>query len=557
MKLIKKLNCLITTTFIITTLVGCGNATTEITKTETQKTDIAKIETPSTSTPAEEEKKEVKEPFEFWLPIHSQTSQSITDHNDHPAIVRIEEKTGVHVEYINPPVGQEDTQMNLLLATGDDMPDLFRFNLVTKYKGGVDGAISDGVILDATELIEQYAPNFMARINADPEMRRGAYTDSGAIAYFGSTLPDSEMQGLPFHGPLVNKTLLDKTGLDIPVTIADWEEMLAAFKDMGVKIPFSFGSNNNFDSSSDVFASAYGVPMGAKFMNQDGIVKFGPMESGYKEFITLFAKWYENGWLDADFLSKKQAKDIRPDFDGGFMGAALLHINSVISAPTVSVGQGNEENVAIPVPYPKVNESDTIHFRNYITCFQQTPTYISANAENPEEIVKWMDFFYSPEGIEEISWGVKGDDRFEDTYYIDENGENQFTEFIMNNPEGFTSDQCQRRYLFRDNCVVYDWENQLLSYSDERQQAGWKVWGDSADYDWVMPSTITLTIDENTEYSKLMSDITNYVNEMSAKFIMGIEPLENYDNFTTTLQSMNIERVIEIQQAALDRYLAR
>ena len=54
-----------------------------------------------------------------------------------------------------------------------------------------------------------------------------------------------------------------------------------------------------------------------------------------------------------------------------------------------------------------------------------------------------------------------------------------------------------------------------------------------------------------------MGDIETYVNEKSAKFIMGIEPLDQFDNFRQTLLKMNIERVTEIRQAALDRYLVR
>jgi putative aldouronate transport system substrate-binding protein len=38
---------------------------------------------------------------------------------------------------------------------------------------------------------------------------------------------------------------------------------------------------------------------------------------------------------------------------------------------------------------------------------------------------------------------------------------------------------------------------------------------------------------------------------------MGDKPLSEYDAFVAQLKSMNIERCIEIQQGALDRYLAR
>lgn len=107
---------------------------------------------------------------------------------------------------------------------------------------------------------------------------------------------------------MVNKTLLDKAGLDIPETIADWEEMLAAFKEMGVRIPFSFGCDNKFAGLYNAFSGAYGVPAGSRFMDENGTAKFGPMQEGYKEFLTLFHKWYQNGWLDPDFCQKSRIK---------------------------------------------------------------------------------------------------------------------------------------------------------------------------------------------------------------------------------------------------------
>ena len=51
--------------------------------------------------------------------------------------------------------------------------------------------------------------------------------------------------------------------------------------------------------------------------------------------------------------------------------------------------------------------------------------------------------------------------------------------------------------------------------------------------------------------------IQTYVQEKTAGYIMGSEPLDTYGDFVETVKGMNIDRCIEIQQAALDRYDAR
>ncbi|MDQ1911561.1 hypothetical protein RAC89_14110 [Paenibacillus sp. GD4] len=44
---------------------------------------------------------------------------------------------------------------------------------------------------------------------------------------------------------------------------------------------------------------------------------------------------------------------------------------------------------------------------------------------------------------------------------------------------------------------------------------------------------------------------------MLFKFIMGVEPVENFDKYRERLKKMNIEKAISMKQAALDRYNKR
>jgi putative aldouronate transport system substrate-binding protein len=54
-----------------------------------------------------------------------------------------------------------------------------------------------------------------------------------------------------------------------------------------------------------------------------------------------------------------------------------------------------------------------------------------------------------------------------------------------------------------------------------------------------------------------MTDIQTYCDEMMMKFIMGIEPMSNFDQFVAQMEQMGIADAIEVQQAALDRYLSK
>ena len=44
---------------------------------------------------------------------------------------------------------------------------------------------------------------------------------------------------------------------------------------------------------------------------------------------------------------------------------------------------------------------------------------------------------------------------------------------------------------------------------------------------------------------------------MMYKYIMGLEPMDNFDKLPETIRSFGVEEAIQIYQAAVDRYNAR
>lgn len=42
---------------------------------------------------------------------------------------------------------------------------------------------------------------------------------------------------------------------------------------------------------------------------------------------------------------------------------------------------------------------------------------------------------------------------------------------------------------------------------------------------------------------------------MEAKFITGVEPISNWDSYVETIENMNLDRYIEINQDAYDRWV--
>ena len=51
-----------------------------------------------------------------------------------------------------------------------------------------------------------------------------------------------------------------------------------------------------------------------------------------------------------------------------------------------------------------------------------------------------------------------------------------------------------------------------------------------------------------------MTEVSAYVKEYATKFITGSESFDNWDKFIAGMKEYKIDRAIEINQAAVDRY---
>ena len=134
-------------------------------------------------------------------------------------------------------------------------------------------------------------------------------------------------------------------------------------------------------------------------------------------------------------------------------------------------------------------------------------------------------------------------------------GKPQYTDLILNNPDGFSFSDALIKYTWRSP-GIYQWDRELQGVSEKALDAINDIWPSNADGDYVMPN-VSLTNEEGNQFSTIMGDLDTYVSEMTTKFILGDEPLDNYDAFVETMKSMGVEDAIALYQAALDRWNAR
>lgn len=464
----------------------------------------------------------------------------IVTFNDIEYVQKFEEKTNVHIEWDVPASGTEQEKYNLMISSGE-YPDMI-WN-PSYYAGGMDKAIADGVVRPLDDIIEEYAPDYLKLISKDDTTHKDSMTDEGHYAVVWMiNYPD---QG-PWYGLTVRKDWLDQLGMDLPVTYDDWHDMLKAFKDqMGATNPLWV--NSRASDAFNIFPAGYGVAaLGASstapFYNVDGTVHYGPLEQGFKDYITMMNQWYAEGLVDPDYYTRTDYF-VPDDLAGTGKAGAFCDIYTLIDLkPILSVDTSIE---TVAVAQPVVNAGDTVHLRQYNWSRGTDGCSITTACKNPELALAWLNLG----SIEEYSmlcyWGEEGD-----TYEMVD-GEPIFTDKIMNNPD-FSASEALTKYFWR-HAGMYRWSRELQTAGPKAIDAIENVWVSNSDGAYFMPN-ITLTSEEGTEFARLMGDIDTYVSEMTTKFILGTESLDNWDNFIATLESMDIQKAIELEQAALDRF---
>ena len=438
-----------------------------------------------------------------------------------------------------------------MVASGD-WPDLIQ-NFGMLYTGGAVAGYTDGVILDFADMASECLPHYMYLVNQDPETAKAVVTDDDMMLSL-YTLFRNYMDG-PLNGMCIRQDWLDELGLNVPQTYDELHDVLSAFRDQkGAKSPMfliNAGAYENgalasgFDTA--VYINTEGDGVIYPFYQENGAVKYGPMEQGFVDYVTMLNSWVNEGLINKDF----SAVTGNP-MDDQFLAAVSTGETGYFNVPSMLIdiveSMIDDPNVNIQ-PIPDVGKTAGQDFalgflsRNYNTAGAS----ISSTCKHPEIALKWSDFFYTEEGALLTTYGVEGE-----SYEII-NGTPQFTDLVTNNPDGNTPVTVMTKYAIGVDSLRNSYLNNEEFYSDKVVKAG-AVWGTGRTGEGELPINISMTSEETEEFNAAFGDICTYCQEMIAKFISGDIPLEDIPKFQETLKDMGIETCIDLKQAALDRY---
>jgi putative aldouronate transport system substrate-binding protein len=481
---------------------------------------------------------------------HTVIGNQINDWSQTEVAQLVAKKTGITLSFITPLLGQEATQLSLLVSS-QTLPD-FVFSPDTLYTGGALAMLDDGLTVDLAPYLDQM-PNFKASLEASDYRKKEVYTDDGRITGL-PTFFDNDEETEVFVGILIRKDLLDKVGMDVPVTYDDWYNVLTAFKnECGITKAFSCGpqmwGQNNMWSSGYGFGYMDYFGTQIPFYQIDGQVRYAPLDdtASFKAYLEMMAKWYAEGLIDPDFQSVTDVNTQIATYSNPECGACITAYS--LGPVLTSIAKASTPDFEyVCAPIPVLEEGQTTHLYYETSHMRKNTLVITKNCQDLDLALQYWDQFYGEEMSRLNCWGIEGD-----TFTYDANGDEQWTDKIIADPSyNFLS----MRYstIGSPQPGNYDIRSEEVEAFSSAANDLYRSNGDNA---YRIPSSVSLSEDERDSYNIIMTDVNTFVEQTCMEFMMGTRSFDTFDQFIEDIRGMNVQEAVDAYQSALDRYNAR
>ena len=469
------------------------------------------------------------------------------------------EKSNINFTFTTPPSADFATKLNLAFASGDLADVLFGTDTNSLTPAMEMDYGSQGILVPIEDLMEENMPNFSKILKENPDIRKSITTPDGHI-YTLPMIHRGETAIWP-RGPLwYNGEWLEALDVkELPKTTDEFYDLLVRFRD---EDPNGNGKKDEIpltdvkmDSTRPWLLGAFGLT-DRTIEEIDGKVVYAPITENYKEFVTYMNKLYSEKLLDPEVYSQadeqKKAKGqnnqlgLFPDWFSFF-----------------TTGRTEKESVIDLMFHPLTSDISPEAVAPASTRMGRGTFAITSNNPSPEATLRWVDYLYSPEGRDYLNVGPEG--------ALWEYAENDKGETVRIFTEGVNTENTEesRAKVTPDYGITVP----TMSFPDSKADFPSIVANpndevDTTFNDFLAKETaekiepfakvtfplLYLTNEESEKVRDAATDLKTYVEQMEAKFITGVEPIENWDKYVKTIEGMGVNEYVEVYQQAYDRW---
>ncbi len=538
MKKISRRNFLKTTGVVATAagLAACGEtASSEVTSTSTS--------TSSEAGTALEGNLISAEPVTFTI---FATKNGVPFDKEFPVWQELGKNTNVYFDGILSSADSDDAAAwNRMLASGE-LPDVISYRVTAE----LEKLASEGGLLPLNDLIKEYGPNIQAAFDKFEGFEAGCTALDGNIYEIRRA---TELY--PAEYWWIRKDWLDELGLEIPVTVDDWHDVLLAFRE---KDPNGNGQTDEvplFDRAGWKMPDEYLWLWNSstEFYVFDGKMVFEPLEEDFKTAVTNLVQWCEEKLVDPEIFTRGPTS--RDVLLGGNLGgathdwASTANYNDTLAADIPGI-----HLIAVA---PPADQHGNVYERTRRGGGGNIGWAISSMCKDPVTLIKFIDYMFTEEALNLTNYGIEGD-----TYTMDAEGNVTYTDKIMNtdstplnelNALGVSYQAPGIQYAAYEIAFMNPEAKKATELYDSHRE--WYREGEAPYADGRLKLSYSPEVAD--EYTKIMTPIRTYVDEKLQGWMLGTSKFEDdYDAFIQELQDRDIERAIEINQIAYETWLA-
>ncbi len=339
------------------------------------------------------------EPKEFTIVT---TTRSPFDPEQMDIFNEIERLTNVKLNIEWSPSADYDTKVGTILASGD-LPDMI---------GGASIAnlLSQGAIVPLDDYLETVGQDILAAVVP------------GDMAFWRQSV-DGRIYTLPMitdipqaMSTMVRTDWLERVGMDVPTTWDEWLAVWRAFRDEDAngdgdpknEIPFALDTNGG-KNGLVALMNAFGIKssLNGRFcVLPDGTYSVVQEHPNYRAFLEAVMMMYSEGLLDREFATRTQA-DLFQVMDNNTLGSTMTWAERARLSTEVNREVSPEATWLGTVPVKGPLGDQMIQSRDKVAHLI-TVTVAAEEAGKAEDIVKFFNWFFTPEGRKVTNYGLEG-----------------------------------------------------------------------------------------------------------------------------------------------------
>lgn len=467
------------------------------------------------------------------------------DFNSLPIWSKYQDMSNVKVNFTAVDSTQATEQLGLLFAS-NELPDIIM--KVNMSQTDITKHADEGSLVALSNYMD-YAPNFKKVMSNDSIIKKSITLSNGKI--YGLPYLVEAKPSIITPKLFINKTWVDAKGIKSPTNLTDLMTALNTFKESDFngngksdEIPLGCDNANSFYQS---FYGAFGLCnhgiVNGWYWDLDpktSKLRYVPTASQYKEYLQYLNKLYTQKLVDQEVFTADIPK-FTAKANQNLFGFAFIHNNNYL---------GNYKNNFITLPSALEGPNGDKLYSGIGSPVAGQCFFITKANKYPEATMRWVDYFYSDEGISLYFMGIEGV-----TWQNDSSGNPKYTDFVTKNPDGLLMEEVLGRYVawsgganpsIADDVhfgnqmipkITVDAANALESSTPK------EVWG-----------TFTYSSDDSQKLTTVSHDIDTYVADMRAKFVTGAQPFSYWDTYVSTIQKMGLSDYTAIVQRGLDSY---